>query len=190
MKILLGTTNKVKIREIKKIFSLNNIQLVSLEDEIDIPDVDEDGTTFEENSVKKALEIAKHTGMITIADDSGICVEALNGAPGIYSARYAGTPKNEKKNIEKLISKLQGVKNRKAKFISVITLAKPTGETYSFTGEILGEIIDIPRGKGYAYDPYFLIKNINKTLAELPIDTSYSSRTRAVRKLEKKLSNL
>ena len=87
MKIFLATGNKNKIEEIKKIFSMENIEILSIKDGIEIPEVVEDGTTFEENSKKKALEIAKFTNMVTIADDSGICVDALGGAPGVYSTR-------------------------------------------------------------------------------------------------------
>ena len=125
------------------------------------------GTTFEENSKKKAVEIAKFLNMITIADDSGLCVDALNGEPGVYSARYSGTG-DDSKNNEKLIENLKGIENRKTKFVSVITLAKPNGETFSFEGEILGEIIDNPRGNtGFGYDPHFLCRGISKDFSSI-----------------------
>ena len=108
---------------------MDNVEILSINDGIEIPEVEEDGTTFEENSKKKALEIAKFTNMITIADDSGLCVDALDGAPGVYSARYAGEHGNDLDNNKKLVRELQGIENRKARFVCVITLAKPTGET-------------------------------------------------------------
>lgn len=162
LKIFLATGNKHKIEEISDIFSdIENVEILSIKDGVEIPEVIEDGTTFEENSKKKAVEIAKFLNMITIADDSGLCVDALNGEPGVYSARYSGTG-DDLKNNEKLIENLKGIENRKAKFVSVITLAKPNGETFSFEGEILGEIIDNPRGNtGFGYDPHFYLSLIH-----------------------------
>lgn len=192
MKIFLATGNTNKIKEIEKIFKMDNIEILSIKDGINIPEVEEDGETFEENSKKKALEIAKFTNMITIADDSGLCVEALGGAPGVYSARYAGEHGDDLANNEKLVRELQGIENRKAKFVAVITLAKPTGETYSFTGEIEGEIIDSPRGKdGFGYDPHFFVREYNHTLAEIPeIKNKISHRAKALEKLKENLDKI
>ena len=192
LKIFLATGNKHKIEEISDIFSdIENVEILSIKDGVEIPEVIEDGTTFEENSKKKAVEIAKFLNMITIADDSGLCVDALNGEPGVYSARYSGTG-DDSKNNEKLIENLKGVENRKAKFISVITLAKPNGETFSFEGEILGEIIDNPRGNtGFGYDPHFYVEEYQKTLAELPeLKNKISHRAKALEKLKKELKNI
>ena len=192
LKIFLATGNKHKIEEISDIFSgIENIEILSINDGIEIPEVIEDGTTFEENSKKKAVEIAKFLNMITIADDSGLCVDALNGEPGVYSARYRGTG-DDLKNNEKLIENLKGVENRKAKFVSVITLAKPNGETFSFEGEILGEIIDNPRGNtGFGYDPHFYVEEYQKTLAQLPeLKNKISHRAKALEKLKKELKNI
>jgi len=192
MKILLATGNKNKIKEIKKILNIKNIEVLSIKDGIEIPDVIEDGNTFEENSKKKALEIAKFTNMITIADDSGLCVKVLDGKPGIYSARYAGEHATDEENNKKLIQDLKGIENRKAKFVCVITLAKPTGETYSFKGEMFGEIIDEPRGKeGFGYDPYFYIPKYKKTTAEMPDKKNeISHRALAIKLLKEKLSEI
>lgn len=192
MKIFLATGNKHKIDEIKAIFSeVSNIEILSIKDGLDIPDVVEDGKTFEENSQKKALEISKFLDMITISDDSGLCVEALNGEPGVFSARYseAGT---DKANNEKLIKNLQGINNRKAKFISVISLAKPDGKVYSFQGEIDGKIIDEARGEtGFGYDPHFYVEEYEKTLAELPeLKNKISHRAKALGKLKKNLEDI
>ncbi len=192
MKIFLATGNKHKIKEIEKIFKMDNVEILSINDGIEIPEVEEDGTTFEENSKKKALEIAKFTNMITIADDSGLCVDALDGAPGVYSARYAGEHGNDLDNNKKLVRELQGIENRKARFVCVITLAKPTGETYSFRGEVEGDIIDIPQGtEGFGYDPHFFMKEYGKTLAEIPeIKNRISHRARALEKLKENLDEI
>ncbi|MBS5036850.1 MAG: XTP/dITP diphosphatase [Fusobacterium sp.] len=192
MKIFLATGNKHKIKEIEKIFKMDNVEILSINDGIEIPEVEEDGTTFEENSKKKALEIAKFTNMITIADDSGLCVDALDGAPGVYSARYAGEHGNDLDNNKKLVRELQGIENRKARFVCVITLAKPTGETYSFRGEVEGDIIDVPQGtEGFGYDPHFFMKEYGKTLAEIPeIKNKISHRARALEKLKENLDEI
>lgn len=192
MKVFLATGNKHKIDEIKAIFSeIKNIEILSIKDGIEIPDVIEDGITFEENSQKKALEIAQFLNMIAIADDSGLCVDALNGDPGVYSARYSqeGT---DKANNEKLIKNLKGIEDRKAKFVSVISLAKPDGKVYSFRGEVEGNIIDEARGNtGFGYDPHFYIEKYGKTLAEMPeIKNQISHRAKALEKLKENLGNI
>ena len=192
MKIFLATGNKHKIKEIEKIFQMDNIEILSINDGIEIPEVVEDGDTFEANSQKKALEIAKFTNMITIADDSGLCVEALNDAPGVYSARYAGEHGNDLDNNMKVVKELQGIENRKAKFVCVISLAKPTGEVYSFRGEVEGEFIDTPRGtEGFGYDPHFFMKEYGKTLAEIPeIKNKISHRAKALEKLKENIDKI
>lgn len=192
MKIFLATSNKHKIDEIKSIFSdMKDIEILSIKDGIKIPDVVEDKESFEENSVKKATEIANFLNVITIADDSGLCVDALNGEPGVYSARYSGTG-DDLENNKKLIKNLQGIEDRKARFVSVITLAKPSGEVYSFRGEIEGEIVDIPKGNtGFGYDPHFFIKDFGKTLAEMPdMKNKISHRAKALEKLKKSLAEI
>ena len=127
MKIILATKNKGKVADFEKLTENMNIEVISfLDEEINFPDVVEDGETFEENSVKKALEIAKYTGMITVSDDSGLCVEALNGAPGIYSARYSGENATDSTNIDKLLDEMKNIPQgeRQAKFVSVVSIAK------------------------------------------------------------------
>lgn len=192
MKIFLATGNKNKIKEIEKIFKMDNIEILSINDGIEIPEVVEDGDTFEANSQKKAVEIAKFTNMITIADDSGLCVEALNDAPGVYSARYAGEHGNDLDNNMKVVKELQGIENRKAKFVCVISLAKPNGEVYSFRGEVEGEFIDEPVGtEGFGYDPHFFMKEYGKTLAQIPeIKNKISHRARALEKLKENLDKI
>ncbi|MGL4392747.1 MAG: XTP/dITP diphosphatase, partial [Fusobacteriaceae bacterium] len=195
IKIFLATSNKKKISEIQEIlsqFQEKNIEILSINDGIKIPEVIEDGLTFKENSEKKAKEISNFLEMITIADDSGLCVDALNGAPGIYSARFASEnseQSNDKKNNEKLVRVMEGKENRQAKFVCVITLAKPYGETFSFSGEIDGEIISESHGEnGFGYDPYFYIPKYGKTLAEMPEKKKeISHRAIALKKLAEEL---
>lgn len=193
MKIFLATGNKHKIDEIKAIFSnIENVEILSIKDGIEIPEVVEDGETFEANSAKKALEIAKFTGMITIADDSGLCVDALNGAPGVYSARYSGENATDESNNAKLMEVMKNETNRKCHFVSVITLGKPDGRVYSFRGEIEGELLYEPKGKdGFGYDPYFYVAEYKKSLAEMPeIKNKISHRANALKKLEKELAKI
>ncbi len=193
MKIFLATGNKHKIDEIKAIFSnVEDVEILSIKDGIEIPEVIEDGETFEENSAKKAVEIAKYTGMITIADDSGLCVEALNGAPGVYSARYSGENATDESNNQKLMEVMKDVKNRRCHFVSVVTLGKPDGRSYSFRGEIEGELLYEPKGKdGFGYDPYFYVAEYKMSLAEMPeIKNKISHRANALKKLEKELKTV
>ncbi len=192
MKIFLATGNKHKIKEIEKIFKMDNVEILSVNDGIEIPEVVEDGDTFEANSQKKAVEIAKFTNMITIADDSGLCVDALNGAPGVYSARYAGEHGNDLDNNLKVVKELQGIENRTARFVCVISLAKPTGEVYSFRGEVEGEFIDNPVGtEGFGYDPHFFMKEYGKTLAQIPeIKNKISHRAKALEKLKENIAEI
>lgn len=191
MKVFLATGNKKKIDEIKPL--LKNYEVLSIADGIEIPEVIEDKETFEENSQKKALEIAKFLNMATVADDSGLMVDALDGEPGVYSARYAGENATDELNNKKLIEKLKGIGNRKAKFVSVISLAKPNGEVYSFRGEVDGIIIDEPRGKnGFGYDPYFYYVAYGRTFAELDLSekNGISHRARALSKMKNQINEI
>lgn len=191
-KVFLATGNKKKIKEISAIFEGFDVEILSIQDGIEIPEVVEDGDTFEANSAKKAVEIAKFLDMPAVADDSGLCVAALNGAPGVYSARYSGENATDATNNEKLVAELSGVENRGAKFVCVITIAKPDGETHSFRGEIEGEIVDAPRGTdGFGYDPHFLVPEYDKTLAEIPeIKNRISHRAKALELLKKEIKEI
>ena len=185
MKLFLATGNKHKIEEIKAIFHENEVEIFSILDGISIPEVVEDGKTFEENSQKKALEIAKYLNMMTVADDSGLCVDALGGAPGVYSARYSEEGTDEANN-QKLIQNLKGIDNRKARFVSVISFAKPDGEVFSFRGEVEGEIVDDRRGEfGFGYDPLFWVDGLGKTMSELTLaeKNQISHRSQALQKI-------
>ena len=159
-RIIAASSNAHKIKEIQAIMGKFGMEVVS-RDQAGVPpfEIEEDGDTFEENSLKKAREIMKVTGQITIADDSGLMVDYLGGAPGVYSARFAGEQCDDLKNNDKLLNMLSGVpeKDRTAKFVSVITLVFPGGEILVARGECPGRIIETPIGEnGFGYDPLFV----------------------------------
>ena len=192
MKIFLATKNKGKIEDFKKLTENMDIEVVTILDNIDIPDVVEDGDTFEENSAKKALVIAKYTGIVTVSDDSGLCVDYLNGAPGVYSARYSGENATDESNMDKLLEDLKDVKkkDRKAHFVSVVTITYPNGEYQSFRGEVEGEILFERQGNnGFGYNPIFYSKELGKSFGMATMDerVSVSHRGRAFRKLKEEV---
>lgn len=169
-KIVLGTANPHKLEEIKAIMNASaykDIEFVLAPKEFD---PDENGTTFEENSFIKAKEAARLTGLYAIADDTGLCVDALNGAPGLYSARYANTPQERINKLLKEMENVQG-KDRRAKFVCSIVLVSPSGEKlHVSTAEVSGVITAAPQGShGFGYDPVFYIPELNKTMAELSL---------------------
>ncbi len=186
MKIIAATGNVGKINEIKKIFSDDNVEIISMgELGIDI-DIEENGTTFEENSLIKARTIAKMTGEIALADDSGLCVEALGGAPGIYSARYAGENATDEERIEKLLNELSKEENRSAKFVSVIAVVFPDGKEMTACGEVIGKISHKASGNGgFGYDPVFISDELGKTFGDASADekNKISHRARAINKM-------
>ena len=145
---ILATKNKGKIKDFEKLTEGIDLEVVTILDGLDIPDVVEDGETFEENSQKKAKEIAEYTNIITVSDDSGLCVDALDGGLGVYSARFGGENATDSEKNQKMLELLKDVKkeNRKAHFISVVSIAFPNGEIHSFQGEIEGEILFEARG--------------------------------------------
>ncbi|MBQ9960362.1 MAG: XTP/dITP diphosphatase [Firmicutes bacterium] len=188
--IVAASSNKHKIKEIQAIMSKFGMEVIP-KNEAGIPDfdVEEDGDTFEANSYKKASEMMKVLGKTTIADDSGLMVDYLGGAPGVYSARFAGEPCDDDKNNEKLLKLLEGVeeKDRKAKFVSVITMIFPDGETLVARGECPGRIIKVPVGEnGFGYDPIFVPDGFDKSYAQLTDEekNSISHRAKALEKLE------
>lgn len=191
--IVAASRNAHKIAEIEAITKKFGMKLIS-RDDAGIPkfDIEEDGKTFEENSFKKANEIMKVCGKITLADDSGLMVDYLGGAPGIYSARFAGENADDAKNNAKLLSLLDGVdtKERTAKFVSVITMVYPDGEVITARGECPGRILCEPAGEnGFGYDPLFVPSGYNKTFAQLSADekNSISHRAASLRELERLL---
>lgn len=170
MDLVLATTNQNKIREICQILDGQNLNIISMNDIPSLPEVEEDGFTFEENARKKALTIAKLTGRLTLADDSGLVVDALNGRPGVLSARYSGDDATPAKNNEKLLHELEDVpvKKRTARFVCVIAIARPSGKVFVVEGECEGLIARELRGEqGFGYDPLFIVPDREKTFAEL-----------------------
>lgn len=169
MKILAATGNKGKLREIREILEKDNVTIISPDDINLNIDVLEDGSTFEENAIKKAVALREASGMNALADDSGLCVDALGGMPGIRSARFAGEKASDSDNISKLLRLMQGVANRKARFVCAMALALTDGRIITARGECPGMIIDNPTGTGgFGYDPVFLDEASGKTFAELP----------------------
>ncbi len=168
LKLVVASKNSGKIKEFQRILQLDS-QGIELVIDIEIPEVAETGNSFEENALLKATSIAKFTGIPAIADDSGLAVDALNGAPGILSARWSGG--GDMENIKKVLDEIKEVpeSKRSAKFVAVIALAKPTGENLIVRGELQGKIRRSPAGKnGFGYDPIFEpISGDGRTLAEL-----------------------
>lgn len=192
--IVMASHNQHKIKEIEAITKKFGMPVIS-RDDAGVPPVEivEDGETFEENSLKKAQEIQKLCGRITLADDSGLEVDYLGGAPGVYSARFAGEDGNDAKNNEKLLKLLDGLKkeDRKAKFVSVITMVFPDGEVLTARGECPGRIITAPAGEnGFGYDPLFVPDGYDKTFAQLTAEEKnrISHRAKALEKLEQLLN--
>ncbi len=168
MKLLVATHNQHKLREIRAILADSEIEVMGMDLFPDVPEVVEDGDSFEANAIKKAAEVATVTGLTTMADDSGLEVDALHGEPGINSARYAGEHGNDTANNEKLLKALAHADNRRARFRCVIALATPQGEVKTVEGRCEGQIGFAQRGKnGFGYDPLFIPDGFNKTFAEL-----------------------
>jgi len=189
VKVLAATTNKGKIREISDILARAGVNIVSIAELGIVLDVIEDGETFEENAIKKAAAFRAASGMHALADDSGLCVDALGGAPGVFSARYAGPQAQDQDNISLLLERLKGIQDRRARFVCVAALALTDGRVITARGEFEGQIIDTPRGAGgFGYDPIFLDPLTGKTFAELSSDEKnrMSHRHRALEALRDK----
>ncbi len=172
MKLIVATGNAGKLVEIRRLLAESAIEVAGLAELEDVPEIVEDGETFEANARKKALVVARLTGCLTLADDSGLAVEALNGAPGVYSARYAGAEADDAANNRKLLEALQGLpqEQRKAAFHCAMALCWPDGQCRSFYGCLEGRILQEPRGDGgFGYDPLFLVPECGQSLAELPL---------------------
>ena len=184
MKLAIATNNQHKLQEIRAILGDSFEELLSLKDlGIDV-DVEETGTTLEENALIKARAILALSGIATLADDTGLMVDALRGAPGVYSARYAGEEHDDAKNRALLLKNLDGVKDRSAHFATVIALCYPDGKTLTATGRVNGEILLSERGtEGFGYDSLFFSTELGKTFAEATQaeKNSVSHRGRALR---------
>ena len=193
MKLIIASNNKHKIHEIKQILSGKFDEILSLGEAGVNHETVEDGATFMENALKKATEICEITGCASLADDSGLCVNALNGDPGIISARYAGGGINHSTDAENnalLLKNLAGAADRSAYFICTIALAYPDGKRVTAEGYMHGSIIDAPRGaQGFGYDPLFLPNGESRTVAELSDDekNAISHRGNALKNLLSKL---
>lgn len=201
MKLILASNNEKKIKEIKEILNIRDLEVRSLRDEnIDI-DVVEDRETFEGNARKKASEIREYlllkgeSNFIVMSDDSGLEVDYLNGAPGVYSARYAGSHGDDAKNNEKLLKELEGVKmeDRGANFVCHITLIDSDGKELNVRGEVNGKILESLNGAGgFGYDPLFYYEEYSKTFGEISGEDKnrVSHRGKALQKLKERISEV
>ena len=188
MDLIISTSNKNKLREFKELLQEFPFTILSLEDFPQIPPIVEDGKTFYENALKKATTVAQRTGKLTIADDSGIEVEALGRKPGVTSARFAGEDASDDENNAKLLKDLEAVppEKRGACFKCVLVAAPAEGKTSFVEGECKGTIIHEPRGEhGFGYDPLFLVPEFKKTFSEITPEekNKISHRACALRKL-------
>ncbi|WP_243371338.1 XTP/dITP diphosphatase [Geotalea sp. SG265] len=188
--LVVATGNKGKLREIEELLRGDVEKLLSPRDFSSFPVVDEDGLTFTDNAVKKAMAAAVATGKPVIADDSGLVVDALEGRPGVYSARFAGEGAGDWENNEKLLRELARIPSaeRSAAFHCVVALCFPDGTCRTFEGQLRGMIIDTLRGsEGFGYDPLFLVPEYGLTLAELPLEIKnrISHRGKALADLKK-----
>ena len=189
-KIVIATNNSYKISEFRSCFLQKGIEfeLVTIKEAGFTGEIIEDADSFEGNAYIKAKTLCDHTGMIAIADDSGLVVDALGGAPGVYSARYAGEGATDMQNIEKLLHELKDVPadEKTARFVCAICVCRPDGERLFVSGSSEGIIIDELRGDGrFGYDPVFLYPPMNKTFAEMSSEekNSVSHRGRAIESL-------
>lgn len=173
MKLLVATGNQGKLKEIRRLLENCAVEVLGLDQFENPPEVIEDADTFEGNARKKAVEMAAYSGCLTLADDSGLVVPVLDGAPGVHSARYAGEQGNDTANNVKLLEAMSAVpdEDRQAAFNCVMALASPAGKCQTFTGTVSGLIMRGERGEGgFGYDPLFMVPEYGKTMAELPLD--------------------
>lgn len=197
-RLVLATRNAGKIREFRRIFdeiAPNSIDLVGLEHLPHLIDVEETGQTFEENALLKARALCNETGLPTIADDSGLCVDALNGAPGIFSARWSGVHGNDQANIEKVLSQLHGLPRsaRGAHFTCVTAFVMPDGSEVTQEGILRGYILTEPIGNhGFGYDPIFLPNGSEFSLAQLDAEAkdAISHRGQSIRAIAPRVASM
>lgn len=191
--IVLATSNKNKLKEIQEILKDFPVAIKSLSDFGPMPEAVEDGETFDDNAYKKALHYAKVLGVPCLADDSGLVVDALDGRPGVYSARYSGPEATDWKNCEKLLGEMEGQTNRSAHFVCVLSLATPAGPALTWEGRCNGELIAERRGEaGFGYDPIFFSPDLGKTFAEASMaeKSAISHRGRALADLAAEFSKV
>ena len=186
--VIIASTNQGKLKEFKELMKGLSVEVKSLKDFPEIGDIEENGASFAENAYIKAKAVFDATGCLSIADDSGLEVDALDGAPGIYSARYAGEEKNDTANNEKLLSEMNVVsdENRGAQFHCAIVAIDQNGTRYDAEGIVRGHILRAPQGEnGFGYDPLFYIEEFGRATAELSMDekNKISHRGKAVRQI-------
>ena len=190
-KIVLASNNSGKLREFSTLLSSLDFEVLP-QSALDVPEADEPYTTFVENALAKARHCARVSGLPALADDSGLCVTALGGAPGVYSARYAGEPKSDARNNDKLLAKMHGNTDRRAHYVCVLVLCRSADDPQPIIaeGEWHGEILDAPRGSGgFGYDPLFLVPELGFSSAELSAEekNARSHRGIALRRLIRQL---
>ncbi len=193
-KLVLASNNAKKIKELNALLAPLGFEVIP-QGQLGIPEAEEPHCTFVENALAKARHAAQHAGLPALADDSGLCVRALGGAPGVISARYAGEPKSDARNNEKLLAELAGQSDRRAHFVSVLVLVRSADDPQPIIaeGEWHGEILATPRGaEGFGYDPLFYAPAQCMTAAELDADTKnrLSHRGQAMQRLIERLPTL
>ena len=168
MKLLLATRNLHKLAEIRAILRIPGLETIAADEVPGLPEVEEDAPTFEGNACKKARTLAQAGGLWTLADDSGLEVDALGGAPGVRSARYAGVQGDTPANNAKLLRRMEGLADRRARFRCVLALAAPDGRAWTVEGTCAGRLLESPRGgRGFGYDPLFVPDGCEQTFAEM-----------------------
>jgi XTP/dITP diphosphohydrolase len=193
MTLVIATTNPGKADEIRNILKDFPVNIKSLTDFGPIPAVEEDGETFDDNAYKKAAITSKILGLPALADDSGLLVDALDGAPGVFSARYAGENATDEQRYTKLLNEMQGRTNRQAAFECVISIAVPPGPALTYEGRCEGLIAEAPSGEyGFGYDPVFYYPPLNKTFAQLSREekSRVSHRGRALQELRQEFDKV
>lgn len=167
--LVLATRNRGKIKEMRALLGNHPVQILCLDDFGPTPEVEEDGETFEENAFKKASFVSRILGFPALADDSGLVVEALGGAPGVFSARYGGPGLTDPERCQRLLSEMEGKENRQAAFECALSLAVPTGKALTYEARCEGRITDACMGEdGFGYDPVFYYPPLERTFAQIP----------------------
>ena len=194
MQIVLATRNKGKIRELARIFAheLPEVELLGTDNFPELADVDETEDSFEGNALLKAVAVSRFTKLPAIADDSGLAVDHLKGAPGIYSARYSGVHGDDEANLQKVLREMEGIANRRAQFVCAAAFVAPNGYQKVLRAEMVGELISQPRGtNGFGYDPIFVPEGFAQTTGEMAPDLkdSISHRGKAMRELAQIISS-
>ena len=193
MRLIIATGNEDKVREIDEILEGTGLEAISMKQAGFNPDIVEDGTTFEENALKKAMAVHELSGEYVMADDSGLCIDALDGAPGIYSARFCGENSTYEEKFRKIFEMLADVPEdkRTAQFVCAIAVVKPDGTSFTVRGECRGVLHEKPVGEnGFGYDPIFYVPEFGMTTAQMDpeVKNSISHRGRALRAMVEKLT--